>query len=133
MDKEILRARACGVCSVRDIPYGVDWQWWFDGKCVHPECHPAYHQKTAELLRHYHALACPECGARMAFVVTVDAGGGTTHVERTGAGGAFDLIPIDWPTKLLWWARAAIFGAAVAVIAIELAAALAAIAHFVFD
>ena len=33
-------ARACGVCGVMDIPYGIDWPWWHDGRCVHAKCHP---------------------------------------------------------------------------------------------
>lgn len=30
--------RACGICGVRDIPFGMDWPYWTDGRPVHPEC-----------------------------------------------------------------------------------------------
>jgi hypothetical protein len=30
--------RTCGVCGVRDIPFGVDWPWWVDGKPAHALC-----------------------------------------------------------------------------------------------
>lgn len=30
--------RACGVCEERTIPRGVDWPFWFDGRCVHAKC-----------------------------------------------------------------------------------------------
>lgn len=32
------RFRSCGVCGVRDIPYGMDWLWWTDGRPIHPGC-----------------------------------------------------------------------------------------------
>jgi hypothetical protein len=30
--------RACAVCGVRDIPYGVDWPVWVDSKPAHHIC-----------------------------------------------------------------------------------------------
>ena len=33
-----LTARACGICGVRDIPLGVDWPAWREGRPVHLPC-----------------------------------------------------------------------------------------------
>ncbi len=30
--------RMCGICGRRDIPRGVDWPYWKDGKPVHAYC-----------------------------------------------------------------------------------------------
>lgn len=38
-------SRTCGICGVRDIPYGVDWKWWTDGCPVHMAC---YYNKDPE-------------------------------------------------------------------------------------
>lgn len=34
------RMRECGVCHVVDIPFGVDWPYWHEGKPVHQACYP---------------------------------------------------------------------------------------------
>lgn len=28
--------RTCAVCEVQNIPRGIDWSWWIDGRPVHP-------------------------------------------------------------------------------------------------
>lgn len=43
-------ARACGICGVRDIPYGIDWPWWREGKCVHPACCMRRDAAAAEII-----------------------------------------------------------------------------------
>lgn len=30
--------RTCGLCGETNIPRGIDWPWWHDGKPVHPTC-----------------------------------------------------------------------------------------------
>lgn len=30
--------RICGCCGIRDIPYSAFWEWWHEGKPVHPGC-----------------------------------------------------------------------------------------------
>lgn len=32
------RKRACGVCTVVDIPSNVEWMWWKEGQPIHPWC-----------------------------------------------------------------------------------------------
>lgn len=34
----IAKFRTCWLCNVADIPYGLDWEWWHDGKPVHRSC-----------------------------------------------------------------------------------------------
>lgn len=35
---EFTTMRECGICKVRDIPRGTDWQYWEDGRPVHHAC-----------------------------------------------------------------------------------------------
>jgi hypothetical protein len=32
-----IEKRACSFCGIKDIPFGVDWPWWCDGKPVHED------------------------------------------------------------------------------------------------
>lgn len=66
-DKE---ERACGVCGIHNIPRGIDWPYWQDGRPVHAGCQRTVVPELGDSYTHFKAfwdkhakgsMVCPSC------------------------------------------------------------------------
>ncbi len=57
------RPRCCGICGVADIPYGVEWPYWSEGRPIHAHC--AY------------PIVCPGCQQRNKMMTCVQSADGS--------------------------------------------------------
>jgi hypothetical protein len=68
--------RVCGLCGTRDIPFGVCWPWWTNGKPVHQDCQAKFiwtntkifERKTMEHEHLYHKPTPISDNAKVEYV-----------------------------------------------------------------